>query len=197
MKKCLPYLSCFVALCISTTVSADELTQMAQQDLVTLGYDPGNTDGNVTTQTVIAISKFQAEHDMEVTGEVSPQLIGTLRAAITQQNQPVGGATKVAATPAPMTPEQQAADLQVRQQACLQEKYATAQAKQKKKRGFGRLLSAVARTSAQVGGGAMSRDIYQTTNDIYNVNATAEDLSAAAKDLGLTEDEVEECRNPS
>jgi hypothetical protein len=195
MKTCLSYLLCLLALCTSILVSADELAQMAQQDLVTLGYDPGNTDGNVTTQTVIAISKFQAEHDMEVTGEVSPQLIGTLRAAITQQSRPAGETAMVASTT--VTPAQQEADLRAKQQACLQEKYTAAQAKQKKKRGFGRLLSAVARTSAQVGGGAMSSDIYQSTNDIYNVNATAGDLSAAAKDLGLTEDEVEECRNPS
>jgi peptidoglycan hydrolase-like protein with peptidoglycan-binding domain len=197
MKKCLPCLFCLLALSIAITASADELGQMAQQDLVTLGYDPGNTDGNVTTQTVIAISKFQAEHDMAVTGEVSPQLIGALRAAINKQNQPAGGATKVAATPAPMTPEQQAADLQARQQACLQQKYAAAQASRKKKRGFGRLLSAVARTGGQLGGSSVSRDVYRRTSDIYNANATAQDLSAAAKDLGLTEDDVEQCRNPS
>jgi hypothetical protein len=198
MKRFFPCAILFLALVFTATVSADELAQMAQQDLVTLGYDPGNTDGNVTTQTVIAISKFQAEHDVEVTGEVSPQLIGTLRAAIKKQGQPAGAtATSATAMAASATPEQQEADLRARQQACLQEKYMAAQQKQKKKRGFGRLLSAVTRTSGQMGASGLSSDIYRTTSDIYNVNATAEDLSGAAKDLGLSDDEVEECRNPS
>jgi peptidoglycan hydrolase-like protein with peptidoglycan-binding domain len=190
-------LFCFLALGAAAAAADNGLAQMAQKDLVTLGYDPGNTEGDMTTQTVIAISKFQAEHDMEVTGEVSPQLVGALRAALKKQNQPAGEATKVAAAPAAMTPEQQAADLQARQQACLQEKYMAAQQKQKKKRGFGRLLGAVARTTSRFGGSGVSSDIYRTTSDIYSANATAEDLSAAAKDLGLTEDEVEQCRNPS
>jgi peptidoglycan hydrolase-like protein with peptidoglycan-binding domain len=48
---------------------ADDLTKIVQQDLVTLGYDPGNTEGEATTQTIVAISKFQAENELEVTGE--------------------------------------------------------------------------------------------------------------------------------
>lgn len=30
----------------------DELTQIVQQDLTTLGYDPGAADGTVTTKTI-------------------------------------------------------------------------------------------------------------------------------------------------
>ncbi len=44
---------------------ADELTQVIQQDLVTLGYDPGNTTGEASVETIVAISKFQAEHDLD------------------------------------------------------------------------------------------------------------------------------------
>ena len=67
---------------------------------------------------------------------------------------------------------------------------AEAQAKQKKKRGFGRLLSAVSRTAFQSG----NYDVGRTVDDVYAANATADDLAAAAKDLGLTEDDLEECR---
>ena len=49
---------------------ADELTQIIQQDLMTLGYDPGSTDGEATVATVIAISKFQSENGLAVTGDV-------------------------------------------------------------------------------------------------------------------------------
>lgn len=182
---------------------ADDLTRMVQTDLVTLGYDPGNTDGEATTQTIVAISKFQAEHDLAVTGEVTPQLAGVIKAQIKKQGQPAAAAAPAVAARAPASvpasasaAAQNPAALQAAQQACIQQKMEARQEAQKKKRGFGRLLSAVSRTSSQFGGGGLAGDIARTSNEIYNVNATAEDLSAAARDLGLTEEELEECRNP-
>jgi hypothetical protein len=185
------------AVVFSVDVYADELTRTVQKDLVTLGYDPGNTDGEATTKTIVAISKFQAEHDLAVTGEVTPQLAGVIKAQIKKQGQPATATP--AATPAPAyapPAEQNPTVLQAAQQACIQEKIEARQEAQKKKRGFGRLLSAVSRTSSQFGGGGLAGDIARTSNEIYSVNATAEDLSTAARDLGLTEDELEECRNP-
>lgn len=182
---------------------ADDLTRMVQTDLVTLGYDPGNTDGEATTQTIVAISKFQAEHDLAVTGEVTPQLAGVIKAQIKKQGQPAAAAAPAVAANAPARASESApaaaqspAALQAAQQACIQQKMEARQEAQKKKRGFGRLLRAVSRTSSQFGGGGLAGDIARTSNEIYNVNATAEDLSAAARDLGLTEEELEECRNP-
>jgi hypothetical protein len=187
----------------SMDVFADDLTRMVQKDLVTLGYDPGNTNGEATTQTIVAISKFQAEHDLAVTGEVTPQLAGVIKAQITKQGQPAAVAAPAAAASAPVSAPasapaaaQNPTVLQAAQQACIQQKIEAKQEADKKKRGFGRLLNAVSRTSSQFGGGGLAGDIARTSNEIYNVNATAEDLSAAAKDLGLTEDELEECRNP-
>jgi len=49
-----------------------------QLHLEALGYDPGNTAGSDALRSKIAISQFQAEKGLEVTGEVSPQLLGTL-----------------------------------------------------------------------------------------------------------------------
>lgn len=89
---------------------ADELTQRIQKDLVALGYDPGSTSGEVSTDTTIAIAKFQAQ------------------------------------------------------------------------RGVGRLMSAVSRSAGRAGN--------------YDLHRTADGLSAAARDLGLTEDEVAACQNP-
>jgi hypothetical protein len=99
----------------------------------------------------------------------------------------------VAARAAP--PNDQAA-LQAAQQACLQEKMAQAQESSKKKRGFGRLMNAVSRTASRFGGNDTSRMIAQTSSDVYNTNATAADLKGAAEDLGLTEGDMEDCRNP-
>lgn len=199
MRRTSVLLVCLAAISATVAVSmdafADDLTRMVQKDLVTLGYDPGNTDGEATTQTIVAISKFQAEHDLAVTGEVTPQLAGVIKAQIKKQGQPAAAAAPAVAASAPPQ-ARNPTDLRAAQQACIQQKMEARQEAQKKKRGFGRLLSAVSRTSSQFGGGGLAGDIARTSNEIYNVNATAEDLSAAARDLGLTEEELEECRNP-
>lgn len=86
-----------------------------------------------------------------------------------------------------------AEDLAADQKACLEDKIAKAQESKKKKRGFGRLASAVARTAGRFG----NHDISRTLGDVYSANATADDLAAAAKDLGLTEDDIAACENPN
>jgi hypothetical protein len=102
---------------------------------------------------------------------------------------PAGSAASMA-PPATTAPTQESRRLA--QQQCLQEKVAAAQASQKKKRGLGRLMNAVARTAMRSG----NHDFARTAGDVYHANATAEDLAAAARDLGLTEDEVAACANP-
>lgn len=185
-----------VLIVLSTQPFADELTKMIEQDLARLGYDTGPVDGEETLETTIAISKFQAEHQLDVTGEVSPELARSLMAA-----EPGGGGASatgsaVAATTAeasaPAVTETSDEALQAAQQACLQEKMMAAQEAQKKKRGFGRLLSAVTREAFRAG----DYDLARTASDVYSVNATADDLAAAAEDLGLTEDDLAECENP-
>ena len=77
-------------------------------------------------------------------------------------------------------------------QACLAQKVKEAEDANKKKQGLGRLMSAVGRVAGRLGGA----DVSQAMGDVYSANATAEDLAAAATDLGLTESDLEECRNP-
>lgn len=60
---------------------AVDLAQI-QRDLVTLGYQPGNTDGVLDTLTQIAISQFQAERNLAVTGQPSAQLAAALAAEV-------------------------------------------------------------------------------------------------------------------
>jgi hypothetical protein len=60
----------------------DDLVRMVQQQLILLGYDPGPADGKAGTKTMIAISQFQAEKGMKVTGKASPQLAGILAAEV-------------------------------------------------------------------------------------------------------------------
>jgi hypothetical protein len=188
------FILCFLFLLAPLIAGADELTRIIQADLQSLGYDTGEANGEMNTETIIAVSKFQAEHDLEVTGEVSPQLAGVIKAAIKDQSAPAVAEAPAVAAPAPA--DDQAA-LRAAQQACLQEKIAAQQESQKKKRGFGKLLSAVSRTASRFGGSDLTRAVADTAGAIYDVNATKDDLEGAAKDLGLTEDDLEACRNPA
>ena len=61
---------------------ADELVQIIEEKLAALGYDTGSVDGEATVKTAVAISQFQAENGMPVTGEPSPQLAGILSAKV-------------------------------------------------------------------------------------------------------------------
>ena len=169
--------------------AGDELTQMIQQDLTALGYDTGGASGELTTATAVAISRFQAEHGLEVTGEASPQLAGIVKAAKKDKYVP---AASTAAAPTAQDP----AALHAAQQACLEDKMAAAEKRKKKKRGFGSLMSAMSRTATHFGNNELAQSMSQTTYDLYEADMTAKDLKSAAKDLGLTRDEVEECRNP-
>ncbi len=181
-----------VALCASAQVNADDLTQRIQQDLVALGYDPGNVDGQVTDTTVAAIAQYQAERDMPVTGEVSPLLAGVISAEVAKKDNVTSTTPTSTAAPA-NAPVQDPEALRAAQQACLQQKMAESQAANKKKRGFGRLLSAVSRTAGQSG----NSELAQSAGDVYSATATADDLTAAAKDFGLTDDEIAACQNPT
>lgn len=154
------------------------LAAQVQGSLVKLGYDPGNTTGDVSTQTVVAISQFQAENGMAVTGEVSPQLAGILAAHTS------GSAKAVSSS--------NASSLQAARQTCLEEKMAEAQAAQKTKDGLGSLFSGISKLAQQFGG----IDMTETTNDIYQADSTYSDFAKAAEDLGLTEDDIAECQNP-
>lgn len=58
------------------------LVGMIQRDLGTLGYYDGEASGELDKMTVVAISRFQAENGMEVTGEATPQLAGILSARV-------------------------------------------------------------------------------------------------------------------
>ncbi len=175
---------------LPAAVLADEVTKMIQMDLIALGYDPGNIQGEATTETIVAISTFQAENNLDVDGKPTPQLAGIIKAKLKAKNS--GGAT-VAAEPA--APSQ--ADVQAARDACLQKKVVAAQQKPKKKNGFGSLMNAVSNTASRYGGDDLVREVSQTSAEIYDANATAADWEQAAKDMGLTTSDIEECQNPS
>jgi hypothetical protein len=165
----------------STTPSStgDPLVQAIQRDLVTLGYDPGNTRGELSTPTVVAISKFQAENNLEVTGDATPQLAGILAAkrdAAASSTAGSGGQS-----------------LEEAQAACLQQKI---DAVKEKKRAFGRFMQAAANTASRYGGTKVSTEVEKASAEAYKADATAKDLEEAADALGLSKADIESCRNP-
>ena len=199
LRKSIP-ICLLIAFLMPAAAIADDLTKMIQKDLIALGYDPGNIQGEKSVETVVAISKFQAENDLEVTGEPTPQLAGIIKARLSNKSNSAGAtASAPAATSAQAAGSQQAdaATLQAAQQQCLQEKIAAKQKSQKKKKGFGSLMRAVTNTAARYGGGSdIAQQVGETSSDIYNADATAKDWERAAEDLGLSQDELEECQNP-
>jgi peptidoglycan hydrolase-like protein with peptidoglycan-binding domain len=166
---------------MSVTTSGDPLVQMIQRDLITLGYDPGAANGEMSTPTIVAISKFQAENGLEVTGEATPQLAGILAA----KRDAAGGAGTGSGT--------KAESLEEAQKVCLQEKI---EAAKQKKRAFGRVMKAAASSASRYGGSNVSREVERASQEAYKADATAKDLEEAADALGLSKAEVEACRNP-
>ncbi len=167
----------------SATPSAagDPLVQSIQRDLIALGYDPGDANGELSTPTIVAISKFQAENGLEVTGEATPQLAGILAAKRDAAGS--AGAASGAKTQS----------LEEAQKVCLQQKIDAAK---KKKRAFGRMMKAAANTASRYGGSQVSSEVEKASQEAYKVDATAKDLEEAADALGLSNEDVEACRNP-
>jgi hypothetical protein len=111
--------------------------------------------------------------------------MSTMPVAATSAPAP-GGVAPVAAPPA----AGQAVD-QSAYKACLQQKIEQRQSAQQKKQAMGRLLGAAGRIAGRFGGDAVT----QLIGDAQTTTATADDLAAVARDLGLTEDEIAACRS--
>lgn len=67
---------------LSAALRADNPTETTQNYLQALGYETGNASGELSIETTIAISQYQAENGLEVTGEVSTQLVERLAADV-------------------------------------------------------------------------------------------------------------------
>jgi peptidoglycan hydrolase-like protein with peptidoglycan-binding domain len=87
----------------ASAAHADRLTRWVEDSLDKLGYDTGEVDGTATTQTTIAISQFQAENGLEITGKVSPQLAGILAAEVEESEKSASSAPATEPNPVPTT----------------------------------------------------------------------------------------------
>ena len=155
--------------------------QSIQRDLIALGYDPGAANGEMSTPTIVAISKFQAESGLEVTGEATPQLAGIIAA-----KRDAAGSSDSGSGDKPKS-------LEEAQKVCLQQKIDAAK---KKKRAFGQVMKAATSTASRYGGSNVSKEVEKASQEAYKVDATGKDLEEAADALGLSKADIEACRNP-
>ena len=53
--------------------------------VATLGYSPGNTNGVLDTMTQVAISQYEAENGLQITGAPSQGLLDALTNSVANQ----------------------------------------------------------------------------------------------------------------
>lgn len=179
----IPVCAALIGVGLFADARADELTQRIQNDLVALGYEPGNIGGEATTETAVAIAKFQAEHGLVIDGQVSPALAGVLAAEISKRDTVTPADITVA------TPAQSAESQAQARRACLEEKIAKAQKAQSRRRGLDRLVGATSRVAWRTGNHAVGRAM----DDTHVALTVVDDVAAAARDLGITQSEIEAC----
>ena len=86
-------------------------------------------------------------------------------------------------------------DAEARREACLRRKVDEAQQRAKLQRGLNKLLSAVSRTASRYGGSEVASGIATSSRDASSINASIADLEGAAKDLGISQSDIDACKN--
>ena len=81
-------------------------------------------------------------------------------------------------------------EIRAAQQACLQEKVEAAEQKKKKKKLFGSALSGLSKSLSKIGGDKLAT----ISSDVFEANATANDIAEVAKELGISESDVADCQ---
>lgn len=111
------------------------------------------------------------------------------------QMMQMGAASQEAATTAPEPAAPADDDLAVRQQACIESAVQAAENKKSAEatKGLGRLMGKVALTASRF---SNSKLLNNASREIYYANASASDVASIAANLGITEQDVERCKDP-
>ena len=152
-----------------------ELIQSIQRDLQALGHDVDDTSGRLTLQTRIAIGAVEEKYGMEATGEPSFDIAAKLRTELRAQQQAPSYTTS--------TPSQPQAD-----PACLQARVDAKNTSKAK-----RIGSAAMRLLGRHGNRDVVEKAYEATRSAQDVAATTNDVKTISDELGLSQDEVNEC----
>jgi len=141
------------------------------------------------------MKRMAAGGGIEVTTQVHSILVNPDTAAVQALQAAAIGSRAPAAGTGPAgtgsSPDAAPQDDLGARRACLEEKARQRREAQREQQGMGRLLGAVGRAASRLGGDAFTRAV----SDAQLGKATADDLASAARDLGLTEEEIAECQN--
>jgi localization factor PodJL len=64
---------------LSPPLAEAELVVEAQQLLLALGFNVGTPDGRLGSRTLAALRQFQQQSGLEVTGEITPEVLNAMR----------------------------------------------------------------------------------------------------------------------
>lgn len=133
----------------------------------------------------------------ELPPDLKPMGMGSISDMMKMGGAAAGAANGSPSTTAPAAPATPATTVASRsltpeQESCLQGEAARAaeeRANAEKKKGFGRLMGSIARTAGRFG----LDDISSVTRDIMDADATADDMSVIAEELGISEQAAQDC----
>ena len=155
-------------------------------------YSSGEMKGQrISMQFTELNLRKQDPEFFELPANLKPMSMGSMADIMKMAGASQGTASSGSSAPATQAGD----DLSAEQQACLKAA-ATQAAEQKEKekttKGFGRLMGSLTRTAQRFG----LSNIGEMTKGIYDANATADDVTVIADELGISKEDVERCRQP-
>jgi len=79
MKR--PLLCVVFTLCAASLIRADQTVQSVQQTLKDQGFYYGNVTGEKSSETTAAIRRYQIRNGLQVTGEINPETLQSLKSS--------------------------------------------------------------------------------------------------------------------
>lgn len=160
-----------VAITFPAMLLADDIVLSVERSLEKLGYDVAKPDGTPDQKTQIAITRFQMENGLPVTGEASVQLAAMLETKASGNAPPAAAAA-----------EQPAAEKPKCVPKSSQEKVADTQ---KKAWGVGKIAGAASSVMGVFGGNSKAYQAAATTSQAAAATSSA---ASGAQDLGMIPD---------
>jgi|GEM_PF-1895935 len=148
-----------------------------------------NLVNNGTIEVETLVQRIRVNAGLPDQTELATSLFGTsagFPAAGDFAIPPDSSAGNPGNNPPPVDP----AAVQAAQQECLQEKIAAAQESRPRRRGLGGLLGGVGQAVSQIG----NLDIAGLAGGLFEPGGSDEDIEERARELGLSEQDIAECR---
>ena len=194
-------ISVLSAVMLSMPVLADDLTLNIEQELERLGYITDLIDGEESIETMIAIAKYQAEHNFEITGTTSENLLQTLSATTQLGEAPSNSGLAKAVIDTVVNPE----GLNAAREACFKGKMLLAQASESDEGLLNderkdQLVGQATQIVMQAANIGMLQQVYNVYSNWESESASdspeQSEIASIASGLGITADDVTACQRP-